>query len=169
MLGRIAVEDCAYGRELAASWKRLPGGLGLRLWINAQRNPTLFSADEAATAILQLPGDAFWSMRRELVLTMRERLGSAPNRLVAEIVSRILTEYPSIYLEFEIEGADWRPQARDHRVWLLLTAIRLAGVLPDTGHTQLEVIASRLSVRKRRHGSAKCCHIGRGRLCVNCA
>jgi hypothetical protein len=143
LLGRIAVEDCAYARELAASWKRVPGGLGLRLWINAQRNPTLFSAKEAATAILQLPGDAFWSMRRELVLAMRERLGGAPDRLVADIVRRMLTEFPSIYQEYEIEGADWRPQARDHRVWLLLTAIRLAGVLPDAGHTHLRAIASR--------------------------
>ncbi|CAB3809101.1 hypothetical protein LMG28614_06952 [Paraburkholderia ultramafica] len=143
LLGRIAVDDCAYARELAASWKRVPGGLGLRLWINAQRNPTVFSAEEAATAILQLPGEAFWSMRRELVLAMRERLGDAPDRLIVAIVSRILTEYPSIYLEYEIEGADWRPQARDHRVWLLLTAIRLAGVLPDAGQAQLEAIVLR--------------------------
>lgn len=143
LLGRIAVEDCAYARELAASWKRIPGGLGLRLWINSQRNPALFSAEEAATAILQLPGEAFWFMRRELVLAMRERLSGAPDRLVEAIVSRILTDYPSIYLDYEIEGADWRPQARDHRVWLLLTAIRLAGVLPDGGHTQLDAIALR--------------------------
>lgn len=143
LLGRIAAEDCAYARELAASWKRIPGGLGLRLWINSQRYPALFSAEEAATAILQLPVEAFWSMRRELVLAMRERLSGAPERLVAAIVSRILTEYPSIYLDYEIDGADWRPQARDHRVWLLLTAIRLAGVLRDGGHTQLDAIAMR--------------------------
>jgi hypothetical protein len=113
------------------------------LWTNALRITALFSPDEAATAILELPEKAFWYIKRELVLAIRERLGDAQHPTVAAIVSRILIESTSLYREFEVEGADWRPQARDHRVWLLLTAIRLAGVLPKEGFAELDAIASR--------------------------
>jgi hypothetical protein len=97
---------------MPAVTRRLPGGLGLPLWINAQRNPTLFSAEEAAIAIFSCRAMRFRFMRRELVLAMRERLGSAPDRLGAQIVSRIVPKYQSIHLEHEIEkGVDPAPEA----------------------------------------------------------
>lgn len=143
LIARLTPLDPGYARSLAICWKRIPGLLGLRMWANALRLTSLFSADEAATGILELPGRAFWYINRELVLAMRERLGEAQEEAVAAIVSRILKESPSLYQEYPVEGADWRPQARDHRVWLLLTAIRLAGVLPADGLAELDAIASR--------------------------
>lgn len=143
LIARLTPLDPEYARSLAQSWKRIPGLLGLRMWANALRLTSLFSADEAAFGIFELPGRAFWYINRELVLAMRERLGEAQEGTVAAIVSRILRESPSLYQEYPVEGADWRPQARDHRVWLLLTAIRLAGVLPTEGSAELDAIASR--------------------------
>jgi hypothetical protein len=143
LLARLVPVDPEYARSLARSWKHIPGILGLRLWTNALRLTSLFSSDEAAKEIFELPGKAFWYINRELVLAMRERLGHAQETPVAAIVTRILSESPSLYQEYAVEGADWRPQARDHRVWLLLTAIRLAGVLPDDGSAELDAIASR--------------------------
>lgn len=145
LITRLTPEDPEYALVLARSWKRIPGLLGLRLWTNALRIPALFSSDEAATAILELPEKAFWYIKRELVLAIRERLGDAQRPTVMAIVRRILNESTLLYREFEIEGVDWRPQARDHRVWLLLTAIRLAGVLPDEGYAELDAIAVRHS------------------------
>lgn len=143
LIARLTALDPEYARSLAQSWKRIPGLLGLRMWANALRLTSLFSADEAASGILELPGRAFWYINRELVLAMRERLGEAQEGTVAAIVSRILRESASLYQEYSVDGADWRPQARDHRVWLLLTAIRLAGVLPAEGLAELDAIASR--------------------------
>lgn len=145
LLTRLAPKDPEYALALTRSWKRMPGLLGLRLWTNSLRTTALFTPDEAATAILELPDKAFWNIKRELVLAIRERLGDAQHSTVAAIVNRILIESASLYSEFEVEGADWRPQARDHRVWLLLTAIRLAGVLPEEGYAELGAIASRHS------------------------
>jgi hypothetical protein len=145
LIARLAPVDPEYVRTLARSWQRIPGILGLRMWTNALRLSPVFTADEAATAILELPERGFWYIKRELVLAMRERLVDARPATVAAIVERILGESPSLYQEYQVEGTDWRPQARDHRVWLLLTAIRLAGVLPDDGRAELDAIAARHS------------------------
>jgi hypothetical protein len=144
LLPKLAAEDREYGRTLARSWSGIPGLVGQRLWVHALRNSTLFSSDEAAENILALSRNVFLSIRRELVLALKERLLDAAQRTTEQIVERILKESPSLYLDFDIEqGADWRPQARDHRVWLLLTAIRLAGVLPPVGQDELTAIAAR--------------------------
>jgi hypothetical protein len=144
LLLRLAASDRDYARaQLARSWREIPGVLGQRLWVHALRIAQLFSDDEAALGVLELPGPPFWSMRRELVLTMQERLSGAAPHAVEQIVRRILLESTDLYSEFEMdEGVDWRPQARDHRVWLLLTAIRFAGVLPESGHQALAAIAA---------------------------
>jgi len=145
----LGTEDRGFARAIAETWASLPGVLGYRLLVDALRQPTLFEAGEVAEHILSLPRQAFWSMRRELVLAMRERLGDAPAIHVDSIVTRILVERDKLYTELEIEGAvDWRPQARDHRVWLLLTAIRMAGVLPLAGIKELEAIEVRHSFIK---------------------
>ncbi|NTX49108.1 SIR2 family protein [Burkholderia cepacia] len=143
LIARLTPVDPEYARSLAQSWKRMPGLLGLRMWVNALRLTPLFTADEAASGILELPEKAFWYINRELVLAMRERLGEAQEGAVAKIVSRILRESPSLYQDYPVEGADWRPQAKDYRVWLMLTAIRLAGVLPAEGLAELDAIALR--------------------------
>lgn len=144
LLPTLAAADRDYARALARSWREIPGVLGQRLWVHALSNAHLFSDDEATLGLLDLPTPAFWSMRRELVLTMQERLSGASPDAVKQIVRRILLESQVLYSEFEMdEGVDWRPQARDHRVWLLLTAIRLAGVLPEVGHQELAAVAAR--------------------------
>lgn len=143
LIARLAPVEPEYARALAQSWKQIPGLLGLRMWVNALRLTSLFTADEVAIGILELPQRAFWYINRELVLAMRERLGEAQKATVEAVVGRILRESPLLYQDYKVEGADWRPQARDHRVWLMLTAIRLAGVLPSEGLTELQAIFSR--------------------------
>lgn len=144
LLPRLVQDDHEYARSLVTSWRAIPGILGQRLWVHALRNTELFSSDEAAQNILALPQHLFWTIRRELVLALRERLQDASTGAPEQLVERILQESPALYSDLDVsEGADWRPQARDHRVWLLLTAIRLAGVLPQAGHDALAEIAER--------------------------
>lgn len=142
LLHRLAVEDPEYSRRIANSWRDMPGLVGQRLWVHALRNPELFSCDDAAEHVLALPSSVFWHVRRELVLTLEERLHGASPKNINKIVERILNESPFLYLDVGIEqGTDWRPYARDRRVWLLLTAIKSAGVLPQIGLNRLEEIA----------------------------
>lgn len=145
ILSRLAtVGDRDSVRTLARSLQEVPGVLGQRLWLSALRNAQLFTADEAAQAILGLPRVEFWSIRRELVLTMQSRLSMTAENLVERIVARVLHEAPLLYAEFEVEdGIDWRAQAQDHRVWLLLTAISKAGVLPVQGQRALAAVRER--------------------------
>lgn len=143
LLPKLAEEDREYTRMLVKSWCEIPGLVGQRLWLCGLRNPALFSSDEAATNILALSPNAFWSIRRELVLTLESRLKDAAPHYIERIVERILIESPSLYEDYVIQGFDWRPQARDHRVWLLLTAIRLAGVLTQLGQDELVAISER--------------------------
>ena len=145
LLPQLVEEDIEYARALAISWRSLPGTLGHRMWVHAQRDTALFNSNQAAENILALPREAFWSIRRELVLVLKERIGGASPQFTERIVRRILDESAFLYSEHDVaQGeADWRPQARSHRVWLLLTPIRMAGVLQDVGQSTLAFIADK--------------------------
>jgi len=143
LLPILVERDVAYAANLARAWRSIPSVLGQRLWVHAQRSRVLFSSDQVAQNLLELPADAFWTMRRELVLAITERMGAASPHLIHHLLRRVLDESPTLYAEFsQGEGeTDWRPQARSHRVWLLLTALKVAGVLPDEGVRVLADIA----------------------------
>nr|WP_239007479.1 SIR2 family protein [Burkholderia diffusa] len=155
LFSRLALVDREYARALARAWTEIPGVLGQRLWVHALRDARLFSDDEAAEGVLEVPRIAFWSMRRELVLTMQARLRGVSRSLVEKIVKRILDESPLLYSEYAPEeGVDWREQARDHRVWLLLTAIRQAGALTKGGQDVLSAIHMRHAFLDRDYEDA---------------
>lgn len=146
LLPVVAEKSRDSARAWAETWRNLPSQLGLRLWLHALRQKILYTADEVAEAVIQLPKENFWSIRRELILAMAERLAEADRNLLARLCDRILTEGPTLYEDLEPFGDgknDWRPQVRDHDVWLRLQALRRAGVLPDKGSSELEVISVR--------------------------
>jgi len=144
LLAIVADSDHSRGRALAEAWREIPSLIGARMWLHALRRPDLYSCDEVASAILSLSKEAFWSIRRELILAMEERLFGANSALIAQIYQRILDESQTLYADLENAASgqtDWRPQARCHVTWLRLTALRRAGVLPDGGEHQLKAIA----------------------------
>jgi hypothetical protein len=146
LLELAAAKDPTRARTSAEIWRQLPSRIGARLWLHSLRRAELYSAKEAATALLSLSKDAFWSIRRELALAMSERLSGAGCDQIALISQRILDEASSLYNEFqEIEEGqtDWRPQARDRDVWLRLAALRRAGALPMAAEAEINSIANR--------------------------
>lgn len=82
--------------------KAILDAIGLTARIHALRNPGLLSNDEAAQKIFALPRSAFWTIRRELVLALRERLRDASAQTTEQLVKRILQESPALYSDFEI-------------------------------------------------------------------
>ena len=146
LVPQVAETDPAKLRLWAETWRCLPSRLGTRLWLHVLRRPDVYADDEVSAALVILPKDSFWSIRRELILAMSERLSFASAEYVEQICDRILTESPTLYDDFELDDSvsqDWRPQVRDRDVWLRLTALRRAGVLPVSGVRELEAIAER--------------------------
>lgn len=145
LLSVLVKSDPAAARVWAEAWRSLPSRLGVRLWLQALRHTEIYTADEVAEDLLRLPADDFWSIRRELILAMAERLGQANAVLVARLTERIIAEAPSRYENLTLIGSgnDWRPQVRDRDKWLRLGALRRAGVLPEIGVAELEAIAER--------------------------
>jgi hypothetical protein len=54
LLPKAVDDDRDRVRNLAESWKQLPGKLGQRLWLHALREPKLFSPDEAMAGLAAL-------------------------------------------------------------------------------------------------------------------
>jgi hypothetical protein len=146
LLPTVAAISTAVARACAETWRELPSQLGVRLWLHALRQQILYTADEVAKAVLELPKENFWSIRRELILAMAERLAEADHNLVARLCDRILADALTLYEDLGPFGDgknDWRPQVRDRDVWLRLDALRRAGVLPDKGSAELKAISVR--------------------------
>lgn len=142
----VAKSDATAARLWAKGWRQLPSLIGTRLYLNALRDQRAFTADEVASAVIELDHNAFWSIRRELILAMAERLGGARDDYVSKIVGRIIAEAPSLYDNLGGDAAgktDWRPQVRDRDAWLRLEAIKCAGRLPQEGIDELAAIAQR--------------------------
>ncbi len=145
---RVAATDPTAARLWAETWRGLPSRLGLRLWLHTLRHPNVYTSDEVAAALLLIPKESFWAVRRELILAMAERLSSASAERVELLCDRILAEGPTLYEDFELADPttqDWRPQVRDRDIWLRLAALRRAGVLPVSGANELDEIAKRHS------------------------
>ena len=146
LLPRAAAVDRYLTRCLVFGWKSLPGRTGIRLCFHAMRHSELFDADEGMEALLSSSEVDFWRIEREVALLLRDRSGQASTNLVLELEERILHSCDDYYAQFPIldEEVDWRPFARDTRVWLRLEMLRHADALSAAGAVELE------SIRKRR-------------------
>ncbi len=145
LLPKAVDDDRDQVRNLAESWKQLPGKLGQRLWLHALREPKLFSPDEAMAGLAALPLDTFWTVRREIPLVLLECAGDANPDTVAKIEARILSEAGKYYERFDLDDGqvDWREHARDTAVWLRLSMFQQANVISDVGRGELAAILER--------------------------
>ena len=132
-------------RILVTGWKSLPGRTGLRLCLHAMRNAELFDADEAMSALLSTSVVDFWRIRREIALLLKERAGTASDKLVSQVEERILQNSNAYFNRYTIKPGeiDWRSHARDAVVWLHLNMLQDASVLSKTGITELAAIKKR--------------------------
>lgn len=134
-------------RTSAEMLRTLPGKVGVRLWLHGLRNPSLYTADEVARFLIDLPHEHFWGVRRELILLLESRIGDASLELVAEIYRRVAKEGRTLFPDLDSVGAtDWRPNARNREIWLRLKAIDHVGVLPSRGRTLLRKIVAKLQL-----------------------
>lgn len=129
----------------ASSWKTAPGLLGARLWLNAQRNTELFTADEALTCLRDTSDDVFWDTNREVPLLIKERTSQAGDATIAELERRILEDAAKYFHRFDIAPGqiDWRAHARDAGVWLRLNMLDAAGKISQSAVQELSKIKQR--------------------------
>ena len=144
-LSQVPESNLDDASRVVAGWQRLPGRIGIRLCFHAMRNPDMFDADDAMSALLAVSVRDFWAIRRETALLLKDRAGTASPDLLAEVETRILETADSNFDRFQMtQGeADWRPHARDVAVWLRLHMLLEAGVLSDNGVTELNAINER--------------------------
>jgi hypothetical protein len=145
ILPLVSATDPSGARRNADLWRAMPGRIGLRLWLHALRDPTLYASTEAIRWIFDLPLDDFWRVHRELALVVRERAGDADQDVVTSLEHRIRTEARQHYQRYEIEDGqpDWRDYARDQEVWFRLKMLETAKVLSGAGTEELAEIISR--------------------------
>lgn len=129
----------------ASTWRTAPGLLGTRLWLNAQRNVGLFTADEALACLLDASDNVFWNTDREVPLLIKERAPEANDSAVSALEQRILNDAEKYFQAFEIETGqvDWRAQAQDAGVWLRLNMLDAAHRISERGTHELAQIKKR--------------------------
>jgi hypothetical protein len=151
VLPAAAETDPLNARRLADGWRTMPGKLGIRLWLHALCNPTLFTSNEAINGLMALTLNEFWTLRRELALVLRDRATNADADSLSLVEHRILTEGQKYYARYKVEKgqADWRTHARDTAVWLRLNMLNAAGRLSNAGTSELEAINNRRSYLAR--------------------
>lgn len=151
LLPFVAVADTHLARGFANSWRAMPGILGVRLWLHALRSSLVFSADEAMSGLQSLPDHIFWTVRRELVLVLKDRAAGAKAKLVLAIERRILTKGKTYFSTYSIEPgqADWRSHASDTAVWLRLNMLGSSGKLSTAGAAELSAIKTRREYLRR--------------------
>lgn len=142
---KLARNNKAKARAISEIWRWMPGLLGVRLWLQSMRCVHAFSADEAFGSICVLSRHQFWSIKRELLLLIRERASEADAILVNTLEQRILTEGLEFYQTFSLEPdeADWHHDARDSAVWLHLQMLLAANRLSASGTAELHAITTR--------------------------
>lgn len=145
LLPLVAAIDTVVARRRAEEWRAMPGRVGLRLWMHALRDRSLYVSTDAMAGLLGLPLDDFWRTHRELALVMRERASDADREVVASLEHRVRTEARLHYQRYELEERqpDWRDYARDQEVWFRLKMLDAAGVLSGQGAEELALIIAR--------------------------
>jgi hypothetical protein len=139
-------------RRLAEQWRALPSALGARLWLYVLRNHEIIMIDEVIADVLALPSDDFWAQRPELFALIEDRFNEATPAQIDEVVTRIASQGPTLFTDRDNlrEGeTDWRPDARDHAMWIRLSTIKLTGALTKTGEALLEAICARMPYLNR--------------------
>lgn len=141
-ISQIADSDIDRARKIITNMKILPGRIGLRIFLHAVRDEKLFDTDEAMSALLSMSEKAFWTIRKEVALVIKERAKTAPLETKNKLETRILKGGIIYYNRFSIERGqfDWRPYARDAAVWLRLKMLKEAGALSDVGNAKLSAI-----------------------------
>ncbi len=137
--------DREHTRKLVIDWERLPGRIGLRLYLHAMRDPELFDVDDAMSALLSISDAHFWSMRREIALLLRDRAASVSLECISRVEERIRERGDAYYDNFQIEEgeSDWRSHARDTTVWLRLKMLQESKALTAVGAAELSAITKR--------------------------
>lgn len=145
VLPRAAQRNRNAALSAASTWKTAPGLLGTRLWLNAQRNAELFTADEALACLLDTSDIVFWNTDREVPLLIKERAPQAKESAVLALERRILDDAENYFQRFDIETGqvDWRAHARDAAVWLRLNMLDAAHRISEHGAQELELIKQR--------------------------
>lgn len=129
----------------ASTWKTAPGLVGSRLWLNAQRNAELFTADEALAYLLDTSDAVFWNTDREVPLLIKERVSQASGSVVTALEQRIIEGAEKYFQAFDIElgQIDWRAHARDAGVWLRLNMLDAVHKISERGKQELSQIRQR--------------------------
>lgn len=151
LLPLVAATEATVARRRAEEWRAMPGRVGLRLWMHALRDPSVYAATDAMAGLVGLSLDDFWGTHRELALVLRERAGDADPGVVATLEHRVRTEARLHYRRYEIEEGqpDWRDYARDQAVWFRLNMLAAAGALSGEGTDELDAIIARYPHLKR--------------------
>lgn len=151
LLPLVAKTDSQAARRYVEEWKTIPGRIGKRMSLHALRDEVLFTANEALTYVMDLSQVNFWVIRRELALVLRDRSSAADEELVRKIEERIFSEGDQYFQRYTVEEGqpDWRLQARDTDVWLLLNMLSRAKAISEVGQTELEEIMTRCEYLKR--------------------
>lgn len=150
---RVMVDVLAHAADLnrdrtrcvVFGWKNLPGRTGLRLLLHAMRNDTLFDADEAMETLLAASETDFWRIGREIALLLKDRADQATREMALRVEERIIGTGDGYYATYPIGPGevDWRPHARDTRVWIRLKMLRQAEALSADGAAELSAIRQR--------------------------
>jgi hypothetical protein len=145
ILPKAAQRNRNIALSAASTWRNAPGFVGNRLWLNAQRNAELFTADEALACLLDISDAIFWGTDREVPLLIKERASQAKHSAVSALEQRILKDAEKYFHAFEIETGqvDWRPHARDAGVWLRLNMLDAAQKISERGAQELSQIKHR--------------------------
>ncbi|PWE26994.1 hypothetical protein C4N9_18485 [Pararhodobacter marinus] len=145
LLPLVAATDADVARRCAEEWRAIPSRVGVRLWMHALRDSSLYDSTHAMAGLLGLSLDDFWRSHRELALLVRERASSADQQVIAALELRIRTEARPHYQRYEIEDGqpDWRDYARDQEVWFRLNMLAAAGALSGEGAEELATLTAR--------------------------
>lgn len=152
LLPALVQQNPLLARSLAEQWRALPSALGMRLWLYVLRNREIFTVDEVIADILALPSDDFWAQRPELFALIEDRFSEATAAQIEEVVTRIADQGPTLFADkddFREGETDWRPDARDHAMWIRLSTIKSTGALTEIGEALLEAIYARTSYLNR--------------------
>lgn len=137
--------DLPMTKAVVEQWRHWPGRLGIRMWLHAMRDESLFSTNEVFAGVAGLTDFDFWSVRRELALLLRDRAAQGDRDSVEALEARILRTAEDYFSRYEIAPGqtDWRLQARDSAVWLRLKMLDAAGKLSRAGKDALTAILQR--------------------------
>ena len=143
---RLAASDPAGARGLFERWRGAGFRLTTRLWLFGLLTG-VYSADEAAAGLLDLSGDLFWTIKRDALRVMAEKLEGCDPGLRVRLEERILREAPDLYADLEIPSGetDWRPDARDQATWLRLSKLAHSGPLGAEARDRLAEVRGRRS------------------------